>query len=135
LAAAFPRDQVRAGHIDEATGDFVPAIEVDVPMQLAKLVEGNDALAFGAFSMVEADLEAGRLVYLPTPRVDLRGSYGFIALRNRSLSRAALAYMEAVREEERACVEREARLEQRFGQREPWPASSVTVRMGPAPKR
>jgi DNA-binding transcriptional LysR family regulator len=134
MVGAFPKHGVRAGYFDEVTGDFVPALEIDVPMQLAKLVEGNDAIAFAAFSLVEDDLEAGRLVYLPTPRVDLRASYGFIFLRKRSLSRAALFYMDAIREEERACVEREARLEQRFAQRAPWPADSVTVRTRSARK-
>ena len=129
MAAAFPKHRVRAGQFDDLTGDFVPAVEVDVPMQLAKLVEGNDAIAFGTFSMVEGDLEAGRLAYLPTPRIEWRASYGFIFLRNRSPSRAALAYREGVREEERACAEREAHLEQRFGQREPSPANNVTMRM------
>jgi len=126
IAAAFPREPVAAGSVDEFTGDFVPAVEMDVPMQLARLVEGNDMLTFGTFSMVESDLESGRLAYLPTPQIDLRASYGFLFLRNRSLSPAAQAYMQAVRDEERHCVEREARLEQRFGQRRPWPANSVT---------
>lgn len=126
IAAAFPRASVRAGRIDEFTGDFVPAVDLDVPMQLAQLVEGNDVLAFGGFTMVESDLESGRLAYVPTPQIELRGSYGFIFLRNRSLSPAAQAYMQAVRDVERQCVEREARLEQRFGQRRPWPANSVT---------
>lgn len=129
LAAAFPREPVRAGRIDEFNGDFVPAVETDVPMQLARLVEGNDVLAFGAFSMVESELEKGRLAYLPTPEVNMRASYGFIFLRNRSLSPAARAYMQAVRDEERMCVEREANLEQRFGQRRPWPGTSVTTRL------
>ncbi len=114
IAAAFPRTSVRAGRRDEYTGDFVPAVETDVPMQLAQLVQGNDVLAFGAFAMVEADLAAGRLAYLPTPRIDMRARYGFIHLRDRSLSPAAQAYMRAVLDEERACVEREARLERRY---------------------
>jgi DNA-binding transcriptional LysR family regulator len=133
IAAAFPRAPVRAGRIDEFTGDFVPAVDYDVPMQLAQLVEGNDVLAFGCFTMVESDLESGRLAYLPTPQIEMRGSYGFIFLRNRSLSPAAQAYMQAVRDVERQCVEREARLEQRFGQRRPWPANSVTPELRTEP--
>ncbi|HQR19000.1 MAG TPA: hypothetical protein PK948_11535, partial [Gemmatimonadales bacterium] len=37
----------RAGRIDEKTKDFLPAIEIDVPMQLAAFTAG-DALTFGA---------------------------------------------------------------------------------------
>jgi DNA-binding transcriptional LysR family regulator len=111
LAAAFPHTPVRAGRLDEFNGDFIPAVETDVPMQIARLVKDTDVIAFGAFSMVEDDLRAGRLAYLPTPRIDFRASYGFIFLRHRSLSPAAQAYMRAVRDEERACAERERHLE------------------------
>ncbi len=133
VAAAFPRAPVRAGRIDEFTGDFVPAVETDVPMQLGRLVEDNDVLAFGAFSMVESELESGRLAYLPTPQIDLRASYGFIFLGSRSLSPAAQAYMQAVRDQERMCVEREAHLEQRFSQRRPRPANTLTTRLRAKP--
>ncbi len=115
VAAAFPRGGTRAGRLDEFSGDFIPAVETDVPMQIARLVKDTDVIAFGAFSMVEDELRAGRLAYLPAPRIDLRASYGFIFLRNRSLSPAAQAYMQAVRDEERACAERELRLEAEFG--------------------
>ena len=111
VAAAFPRTRLRAGRLDEFNGDFIPAVETDMPTQIARLVKDTDVVAFGAFSMVEDDLRAGRLAYLPTPQIDLRASYGFIFLRNRSLSPAARAYMQAIRDEERACVERETHLE------------------------
>jgi DNA-binding transcriptional LysR family regulator len=133
VAAAFPRTPVRAGRIDDFTGDFVPAVETDVPMQLGRLVEGNDVLAFATFSMVESELESGQLAYLPTPKLEIRGGYGFIFLRNRSLSPAARAFVQAVRDEERKCEEREARLDQRFGQRRSWPPNSVTPRLRTAP--
>lgn len=114
MAAAFPREPVTAGRIDELTQDFIPAVETDVPMQLARLVEGNDMITFGAFALVENELESGRLAYLPTPQIDLRASYGFIYLRGRSLSPAARAFMQAVRDEEQLCREREVKLEARF---------------------
>lgn len=128
LAAALPRAPVRAGRIDELTGDFVPAVELDVPMQLSSVLANTDVLAFGIFGMVERDLEEGRLAHLPAPEFDFRGSYGFIFRRNRSLSPAALAFMQAVRDVEQACMEREAQLEEEYGQRNSWPTSSVTIR-------
>lgn len=115
VAAAIPRTRLRAGRIDEFNGDFIPAVEFDVPMQIASLVKDNDVIAFGTFSMVEEDLQAGRLACLPAPEIDLRASYGFIFLRDRSLSPAAQAYMQAVRDEERRCTEREVRLERKYG--------------------
>jgi DNA-binding transcriptional LysR family regulator len=128
LAAKLPRTPVPAGRIDEITGDFVPAVELEVPMQFPALLANTDVLAFGTFAMVEREIEEGRLAYLHAPNFDFRGSYGFIFRRNRSLSPAALAFMHAVREVERECAEREVQLEQRYGQRMTWPPGSVTGR-------
>lgn len=110
VSAAFPRPPGRAGQIDAQTRDFLPAIEVDVPMQLAEFVRDSDALAFGPLSLVERELEAGELAVLHSSVFDLRASYGFIYLKDRSLSPGAKAYMQAVREQETLCAAREARL-------------------------
>lgn len=115
LAINFPRSPVRAGHLDEVSGDFVPAIELDVPMQLPALLTNTEILALGTFSMFEQELLRGDLVHLPTPWNELRAHYGFIYRRSRSLSPAALAYMQAVRDEEALYRDREEQLERRFG--------------------
>ncbi len=116
IAGAYPRTPVRAGHIDEFTGDFVPAVEVNVPVQHARLVQGNDFIVFGAFTMVERDLADGTLAYLPTTGVHLpTTSYGFIHLRDRSPSTAARAFMEAVHDAQSNWARHEAVLERRFG--------------------
>jgi DNA-binding transcriptional LysR family regulator len=128
IAAAFPRHPVPAGCFDEATGDFVPALEIAVPMQLAQLIEHNDALTFATLAMVEHDLDSGRLVYLPTPALEMRASYGFIFRRGRSLSSAAQAFMQAVRDEEQRVAQREAQLELHYGERQPQPAGTVAAR-------
>lgn len=109
IAAAFPKPPGRAGWIDDANGDFVPAIELDVPMQLAAFARKSDALAIGGFAMVAHELRTGSLAVMTNLQVDMRTQYGFIWLRHRSLSPAALAYMQAVRDEERSFAEREAR--------------------------
>lgn len=110
VAAGFPQALGRAGSIDPATGDFVPAIELDVPMHLADFAAGGDTLAIGAHALVERELRGGVLAVVSTVPLNFRAEYGFIWLRHRSLSPAALAYMQAVREEERLFVDREARL-------------------------
>ena len=110
VTRSFPGELGRAGRLDEATGDMIPAIELDVPMHLAAFARASDALVVGTLSLVEAALAAGQLVVVPTTAGPIAGEYGFIWLRHRSLSAAALAFMQAVREEERAFVEREARL-------------------------
>jgi len=109
IAAAMPRPLGAAGWIDETVGEFVPAIEVDVPMQLGRLARGTDCIVIGGFALVEAELAAGVLDVVRT-EIDIRTHYGFIWLRHRSLSPATLAYMQAVRDEERDFATREARL-------------------------
>lgn len=110
VAAAFPRPPGRAGRIDESTKDFLPAVEVDVPMRLAEFARNSDALVFGVLSLVEHELERGTLAIVRSSTFELRASYGFIHLKDRSLSPGARAFMQAVRDEEALCVEREARL-------------------------
>jgi DNA-binding transcriptional LysR family regulator len=88
----------------------VPAVEIDVPMQLAAFAHNSDALIFGALGLVERELEAGTLAIVRKSALDMRGSYGFIHLKDRSLSPGAKAFMQAVREEEALCVQREAHL-------------------------
>jgi DNA-binding transcriptional LysR family regulator len=114
VASAFPRPPGRAGRIDEPTGDFIPAVELDVPMQLAAFAKASDVLMFGTLGMVEHELEAGVLAVVRVPAFDMRASYGFIYLKNRSLSPASRAYMQFVREQESLIEEREARLERLY---------------------
>ncbi len=113
LAAAFPRPIGAAGQIDAFNGDFVPAIEVDVPMQLARLSSGN-VISVGALAMVEDDLNSGKLAVIPTQKINFRASYGFMFLKNRALSPTAQAFMQELRAEEERCKEREQELERRF---------------------
>jgi DNA-binding transcriptional LysR family regulator len=110
-ASAFPRSPGRAGRFDKRTKDFVPAVEIAVPMQLAEFARDSDALVFGALILFEHEIEEGTLAVVRSPAIELRASYGFIHLKDRSLSPVAKAYMQAVREQEALCVERQARLE------------------------
>ena len=117
IAAALPRALGRAGRIDPATGDFMPAVQVDVPMQLADLLAGSDALALASLALMEHELEAGKLAVVPTRDVAFQAAYGFIHLKGRSLTPAAQAYMDAVSAVEVNIVEREEALASRYGER------------------
>jgi DNA-binding transcriptional LysR family regulator len=110
IASLFPRPLGRAGSIDESTGDMIPAVEFDVPMQLAAFGNVSDTLVFGVLGLVEGELDAGTLAVVPAPEPEMRAQYGFIWLKHRSLSPGARAFMQAVRDQEVAFVEREARL-------------------------
>lgn len=117
IAAGLPRSLGRAGRIDALTGDFMPAITIDVPMQIADLLAGSDALALASLALMERDLDAGKVAVVPTSNVAFQAGYGFIYLKGRSLTPAALAYMDEVRAVEAEIIEREAALAERYGDR------------------
>lgn len=99
-----------AGAYDAVTGDFVPAIEIDVPMQIVKFVENSNALALGNLSTFEQELIAGDIAPLPIRDLALRTRYGFIYLKERSLPPAVEAYMREVRIVEAEICQRESLL-------------------------
>lgn len=96
-----------AGAYDPLTGDFVPAIEIDVPMQIVKFVESSNVLALGNLSTFEQEISAGAIVPLPAHDPVLRTCYGFIYLKERSLPPAVEIYMQEVRAVEAEICQRE----------------------------
>lgn len=115
LVSGLPRSLGAAGTIDPQNGDFVPAIEIDVPMQLGEFLASSDALVFASLTMIAAELEAGKAAVLPVSELNFHANYGFIYLKNRSLAPATLAYMREVRAVEAEIVRREAALASQFG--------------------
>lgn len=99
-----------AGAYDALTGDFVPAIEIDVPMHIVKFVENSNALALGNLSTFERELSAGEIVPLPVQDLALRTRYGFIYLKERSLPPAVEVFMKEVRAVEADVFQRESLL-------------------------
>lgn len=114
LVSVFPRPIGAAGRIDPMTGDFVPAVEVEVPMQRSHLVHGTTALALTPLIAVENDLRAGSLAVLPLAGLPLRSHHGFIRRRQRPVSPAMRAFMREFRAEEKASAKREAALVREF---------------------
>lgn len=110
FAAALPKKLGAAGVIDPKNGDFVPAIEIDVPMQLAGFLTGSDVLVFALLTSVERELLAGEALIVPVTGLELKSAYGFIYLKNRSLAPATQAYMQEVRAVEAEISTREATL-------------------------
>jgi DNA-binding transcriptional LysR family regulator len=115
MAADLPRPLGAAGTIELSTGDFVPAIEIDVPMQLAELLAESDALAPATLTMMERDMRCGEVAVVPENVTSFTARYGFIHLKNRSLPPAALAFMKVVRAVEADIVERERAAELAMG--------------------
>ncbi|SDZ50213.1 LysR family transcriptional regulator [Pseudomonas sp. NFIX28] len=101
-----------AGAYDAVTGDFIPAIEIDVPMQIIRFVENSNALTLGNLSTFEQEIMAGEIVPLPIHDLALRTRYGFIYLKDRSLPPAVEVYMREVRAVEEENCQRESLLAQ-----------------------
>jgi len=88
IPAGLPRAGGCAGKIDALSGDFIPAITIDVPMQIADLLAGSDTLALASLALMERDLDAGNVAVVPTGKVAFQAGYGFIYLKDRSLTPA-----------------------------------------------
>ncbi|MDZ5436155.1 LysR family transcriptional regulator [Pseudomonas fluorescens] len=106
----LPATLGRAGAYDTVTGDFVPAIEIDVPMQIVQFVANSNALAVGTLSAFERELLAGEIVPLPLHDQASYTRYGFISLKERSLPPAVEAFMREVRVVEEDVARREHEL-------------------------
>ncbi len=104
----------RAGWTDEVTREFVPAVETDLVDQLGPLVARSNGIGICLLSMIEREVEQGLLRPLPFHPDWARLNYGFVRLRQRTLSPTALQYMELVRRVEDEIAEREVALRRRF---------------------
>jgi DNA-binding transcriptional LysR family regulator len=114
LAGRLPKSLGAAGTIDPVNGDFVPAVEVDVPIQLGKFLAGSDALAIVSLTMIAPELKAGEIAVVPVSGFAIQTAYGFLYRRNRTLAPATLAYMREIRAVEAEIVIQEAALAAEF---------------------
>jgi DNA-binding transcriptional LysR family regulator len=108
IAGLFPSNEFPAGHINPINGDFIPAIQLNIPMNLGLFLAGTNVLAIATLALLESDLAAGTVV--PVPGFTLQSAYGFGYLKSRSLSPAALAYMAEIRAVEAEFTQREEQL-------------------------
>ncbi len=113
IGGAFPRQRCPAGCIDPLNGDFVPSVQIDLPVNLTGFTQGSDMLVLAALGLVEQELAAGTLA--PLPNLGFRGRYGFLKLKSHSLSPAALAFIEEIRAVEAEFVQREEKLVAIYG--------------------
>lgn len=115
VSSLLPKELGRAGMIDPMNGDFVPAIEIDVPLQVASFLTHSDAVAPATLTTMEQALRSGEVAVLASSDIPLQTNYGFIYLKNRSLPPAALAYMQEIRAMEREVLQREEMLARYLG--------------------
>lgn len=113
MSNQFPAGDFPAGRVDPINGDFVPAIEINIPMSFARLLAGTNVLALATLALLEPELAAGTVV--PVPGFTFQSAYGIGYLKARSVSPAALAYMEEIRAVEAEFTQREEELAVVYG--------------------
>jgi DNA-binding transcriptional LysR family regulator len=104
LASTLLRGEVRItqawqgafGSTDPRTGDFTPAILVNSLAMAREIARRSDALFLGTASMIAPEVEARRLVRLAFRMRAMRTGYSLFWLRDRSVSPAARAFMDAL---------------------------------------
>jgi DNA-binding transcriptional LysR family regulator len=113
ITSSLPSGDYPAGHIDPITGEFVPAIQINIPLSPGFFLAGTDVLVIATLALFESELAAGAAV--PVPGCTFQSAYGFGYLKKRSLSPVAMAYMSEIRTVEAEFIQREKRLAAIYG--------------------
>jgi len=113
IAKHLPAEDFPAGHIDPINGDFVPAMQINIPLNLGSFLPGTNLLIVATFAMFESELKAGTAVAVPG--FTFPSAYGFGYLKTRNLSPLALAYMDEIRAVEAEFSQREEELAAIYG--------------------
>lgn len=93
--------------IDTATGDIVPQLSTTSAAAARAIVQHTDGVGLALPAQLNDDLRRGRLVTLDVAWPGMRTRYGIVTLRERTLSAAALALAQCVREVEAERVTQE----------------------------
>jgi DNA-binding transcriptional LysR family regulator len=102
IRAALPMVDRPFGAFDAEYDRFSPRILVETFAMAKDLVLGGNAISAFVPGQLRDELKIGRCVKLPLTQPNLSVNYGFITKRGRTLSPAAKAFMEIVREIELA---------------------------------
>ena len=99
---------------DSETGEFAPALEVDVVSDFLVLARESEILVAATLTMAERELEQGHVAVVPFSPPWLELAYGFISRPNHTLSPATLEFMAIVGDIEAELDEREAELRETY---------------------
>jgi DNA-binding transcriptional LysR family regulator len=110
IFGAFPQ----AGHIDEETGLFYPAVSLEALVLGGGIAAASDAIMLTPISIVAQQLERGELSILDLHLPWQKTAYGFVSKHGRTPSTAALEFMNCVRDVEEEIVAQEHRLIDRY---------------------
>jgi DNA-binding transcriptional LysR family regulator len=102
--------------IDKETGGLIPAVEVDDLVSARHIVSSSNAFGVAAPVQIDPWLRRGEYRILSFNAPWLKLNYGFIYLRNRMLSPAAMVYMELAQSiEKKLDAKNRALIEQYLG--------------------
>ncbi len=87
----------RAGSIDAATGELIPSVRVNTLRMAMDAVAVSDAVGIAPLSAIRSHAPGAQLVALDFRPPWLHTNYGFICLKDRTLSPAAEAFMAELR--------------------------------------
>jgi DNA-binding transcriptional LysR family regulator len=109
-AAQFARISGASGRFDADTGDFQPTIQVNSMGLAREIVAYSDALLPATLSMVQYEVDVGRLMLLDAKPLPISMHPCYFYRRGRTPSPAALTFMEMLRgaDAEMAAMERRA---------------------------
>ncbi len=93
----LPVNLDKAGRHDPMTGDFIPALQLDLVYEMADIVANSDILGIGVLLMFRKELDNGKLAILPFRKDWFQTKYSIIYLKHRNPTPAALAFIEEVR--------------------------------------
>jgi DNA-binding transcriptional LysR family regulator len=85
------------GHIDSASGNLIPQVECYSVAAAKQIVAASNGIGTATLSMVKRELHAGVLVPIALMVPGLETDYSIIALRGRTLTPAAEAFVNIVR--------------------------------------
>jgi DNA-binding transcriptional LysR family regulator len=97
IAPVFPGRLFR----DRGFDYVIPSVEVQELTLSRQIVAESDAFSAATILQIESELRNGRFAIIPFEADWMSLNYGFISLRNRALSPAAIEYMEIVRQIEK----------------------------------
>lgn len=117
-----------AGRVDPVEDCFVPNWEVEAVGSAKRIVAESDGIGGAMLVQIERELEAGTLVRLPYVADWLRLGYGFVYLRDRTLSPAAVAFMDECRRQDAELGARERALRERYASRTAAPSRTRGAR-------
>lgn len=103
-----------SGSISRDTGVFEPRVEVTTFSATKRVLFSSNAVALAPILQVEPELSSGSLTLIGTEPLPLRMNSGFIYLAGRTLSVAAIRYMEEVRAIKSVMDSRSTEFEKKF---------------------